>query len=81
MTDAQSILTAAERLPERERVHLVEALLESLDASTVDASAQLQEAWRQEVQRRSEELRSGAVTPVAWTDVRAEGERLLDDGA
>lgn len=80
MTNAQSILTAAEQLSEPERVHLVEALLESLDASTIDDPAQVEEAWRREVKRRSEELRSGAVNPVPWPDIRAEGERLLDGG-
>jgi putative addiction module component (TIGR02574 family) len=46
-------------------------LLDSLDASAED---DVDEAWRAEIERRIHELDSGAVTPVAWEQVRS---RLL----
>ncbi|MEO8498230.1 MAG: addiction module protein [Planctomycetota bacterium] len=81
MTDAQSIVTAATQLPEQERVQIVEALLDSFDASPVDDPAEVADAWRREVHRRSQELRDGLATSKSWLDVRAEGERLLDGGS
>jgi putative addiction module component (TIGR02574 family) len=50
-------------------------LLDSLDASTED---NVDEAWRAEIERRMHELDTGAVTPVAWEQVRA---RLSQGGA
>lgn len=78
MTDAQSIVTAATQLPETERVRVVEALLDSFEASPDADPAQIADAWRTEVHRRSQELRDGLVTATSWSEVRAEGERLLD---
>jgi putative addiction module component (TIGR02574 family) len=43
-------------------------LLDSLDAST---EGHVDEAWRAEIERRMHELATGAVTPVAWEQVRA----------
>ena len=80
MTDAQSIVTAATQLSEQERVLLVEALLDSLEEPVVDDLAAVAEAWRQEVRQRSEELRSGLVKPVSWTEVSADVERVLEGG-
>jgi putative addiction module component (TIGR02574 family) len=81
MTDAESIVTAATQLPEEERVRVVEALLDSFDASPADDPAEVADAWRREVHRRSQELRDGLVISNSWSDVRAEGERLLDGGS
>ena len=81
MTDAQSIVTAATQLPEQQRVQIVEALLDSLDASPVDNPVAVADAWRREVLRRSQELLDGLVKSKTWSDVRTEGERLLDGGS
>ncbi|MDA1050522.1 MAG: addiction module protein [Planctomycetota bacterium] len=80
MTDAQSIVTAASQLSEQERVLVVEALLDSLEAPAVGDPAAVADAWRQEVRRRSEELGRGLVKPISWTEVSAEGERILEGG-
>jgi hypothetical protein len=79
MSDAQSILKAAAELPERERVRVLEELLETLEPTSPSPPEEVQRSWRNEILRRSEELRSGGVQPIAWSEVRLEGERLLDD--
>jgi putative addiction module component (TIGR02574 family) len=63
------------KLSAGDRAVLAGLLLDSLDASTED---NVDEAWRAEIERRMHELDTGAVTPVAWEQVRA---RLLQGGA
>ena len=79
MPDVQTILKAAADLPESERVLVLEGLLETLELTPPENPDEVQRAWRSELLRRSEELRSGHVQPVVWSDVRREGEKLLDD--
>lgn len=76
--NAQSIVSAATQLPEVERVLVIEALLESLDPVSGEDPQQVEQAWREELARRSDELRTGKVQPIAWSDAQAAGERLLD---
>jgi putative addiction module component (TIGR02574 family) len=62
------LYTQAMKLDAGDRAVLAGRLLESLEPSTdedVDA------AWRHEIERRMHELDQGAVTPVAWEQVRA----------
>jgi putative addiction module component (TIGR02574 family) len=66
-TDAADLLARALTLPEAARAALADSLIESLDGP-VDEGAE--EAWKQEVDRRLRELDSGAVSTVAWDDVR-----------
>jgi putative addiction module component (TIGR02574 family) len=63
------------KLSAGDRAVLAGLLLDSLDASTED---NVDEAWRAEIERRMHELDTGAVTPVAWEQVRA---RLSQGGA
>ena len=62
------LLDEALALPTDERSALVVALLDSLEGSD-DAS--ISEAWRVEIARRRAGLRSGAITPVPWAEVRS----------
>jgi putative addiction module component (TIGR02574 family) len=55
------------RLPAEERSALAVALLDSLESSD---EAALNEAWRSEIRRRRDELRSGAVRAEPWDQVR-----------
>ena len=55
------------RLPAEERSALAIALLDSLESSD---EAALQDAWRAEIRRRRDELRSGAVRAEPWNQVR-----------
>jgi putative addiction module component (TIGR02574 family) len=74
-TDPDEITAAALALPEEDRLNLMARLAESVDpppgAEYVD-----DEAWEAEIARRIEEVRSGAVTPIPWAEVR---KRLRKD--
>lgn len=54
-------LTAAERSA------VAVALLDSLENAD---SASISDAWREEVKRRRDELRSGAMRAVPWSEVK-----------
>jgi putative addiction module component (TIGR02574 family) len=64
---AEQILNVAVTLPDGDRVELVEAILASLQP---DDRPPFDESWREVILRRSEELRSGKVTPVPWSEVK-----------
>lgn len=55
-------------LPAEERSAVAAALIDSL-VGTADGS--VTEAWRQELLRRRESLRSGASKAASWAEVRA----------
>jgi putative addiction module component (TIGR02574 family) len=61
------IFRTALGLSEAERADLVEALLDSLDAAVETG---VEEAWRAEIERRSQELETGAVQSIPWDVVR-----------
>jgi putative addiction module component (TIGR02574 family) len=67
MTQFDSILSAASQLPVADRVRLIDAL-----AATVpdDCLPALSGEWLAEIERRSAEIDSGAVSPIAWEQVR-----------
>jgi len=64
------IFKKALALEESDRAELISALIESLDSETEKG---VEEAWRQEIERRARELESGAVQSIPWDVVR---ERL-----
>ncbi len=68
---ASELLRQALNLDEVDRASLAGALVESLESAT-DSNAT--EEWQAVVQRRVQELESGAVESVGWTEVR---ERLF----
>jgi putative addiction module component (TIGR02574 family) len=61
------LLSEALHLPIEARAALADSLLDSLDAE-VDADAE--EAWRDEICRRLQEIDSGAVKLVPWQDAQ-----------
>lgn len=63
------LLAEALALPEDARADLAAALVESLD-ETADAPADVEASWSAEIQRRLNEIESGAVKPVPWEDAR-----------
>jgi len=73
--DVSELLKKALALPPAARAALAGSLLDSLD-DTVDASAE--EEWTQEVARRIEELDSGKVKPVPWTEARRQVAAILN---
>jgi len=64
------IFQKALSLRETDRAELIGVLIRSLDQDTEDG---VEEAWRVEIDRRAEELESGAVQSIPWEVVR---ERL-----
>lgn len=68
---AADLLERVLSLDERDRATLAGALVESLEPPAEPA---VEQAWDIEIRRRVEELESGAVEGVPWSEVR---ERLF----
>ena len=68
---AQKILEEALTLPPAERADLAASLLDSLDEGPDDA---VEEAWAEEIKRRIEDVESGRVKTIPWSEAR---ERFL----
>jgi len=64
---SQQLYTSALKLPDSERAELAAWLIESLDPTVDD---DVDAAWGAEIQRRIEELDSGAVVAVPWPEAR-----------
>lgn len=64
---AKELLADALELPEAERAALAAELIASLDPA---ADEQAWDRWDREVARRVEELNSGRVAAVPWSEVR-----------
>lgn len=65
----------AMNLSDEERAELVGLLLETLD---VGDDRGVEAAWLKEIEKRVEELDSGATESIPWTEVRA---RVFNPGA
>lgn len=65
--DAAELLARALTLPEAARAAIADSLIDSLDGP-MDEDAE--QAWKHEVACRLQELDSGALSTVAWDDVR-----------
>lgn len=70
---AQNIIKAAVKLPERDRVRVVEQLLTSLEP---EAEQDVDAAWAAEIERRSRELKEGTVRLLPWKTVRSRARKL-----
>jgi putative addiction module component (TIGR02574 family) len=70
----EQLFDAALALPDEDRAELVEALIASLQP---DDRPPFDESWREIIQRRSAELRSGQVTPVPWAEVKQSAREKL----
>ena len=68
MTNYDSILSAASRLPVDDRLRLIDELASSVPDNQPPT---LSEDWLREIQRRSEEIDSGSVETEDWADIRA----------
>lgn len=71
MSDYQSVLSDASRLPVEDRLRLIDALAASVPD---DQPPGLSEAWKSEIERRSNELEIGDVQTENWAAIRG---RLL----
>jgi len=68
-THLSELFAEASNLSESERATLAGLLIESLE-SEIDSD--VEEAWREEIERRLAELDSGTARTVPWETVRAE---------
>ena len=73
-TKTEQLLEAALALPDEDRLEFVEALAASLRP---EDRPPFDESWREVVRRRSAELKSGAVTPVPWSEVKRQAREKL----
>jgi hypothetical protein len=80
MNTPQEVVQAASQLPEADRVHVIEMLLESLEPEPAEDQGEIDRAWREEVRERSQQCSRGQVEPVPWKKVQADAERLFDGG-
>ncbi len=66
MDSTEQVFETALSLPPDDRAELAELLISSLQP---DDQPPFDESWREVIQRRSAELRSGKVTPIPWEEV------------
>ncbi len=68
VSSAKKLYQSAMDLNDQDRAELVGMLLESLDLEAEDG---VEAAWLSEIERRVEEVDSGAVQAVPWSEVRS----------
>ena len=71
---AKEIVSAALRLPESERLQIVEELLASLEPA---ADEDVDAAWAAEIDRRSREMKEGTVRPIPWGEVKSRARERI----
>ena len=72
--EIEELLKKAMALPAAARADLASSLIDSLDETLDD---DVEAAWQQEIAHRVEELESGKVRTIPWTEVRRRGQELL----
>lgn len=72
---AKKILEEALELSPEERADLAATLLDSLEEGEDEG---VEEAWAQEIARRIQEVESGAVKTIPWSEARRRLYRVLD---
>ena len=68
------LLHEALELPPADRAALADSLLESLDS---EADADVEQTWREEIERRITSIDEGTAKLVPWEEVRARLHRRL----
>ncbi len=75
--DVAEVIQDALSLPAEARAALAGSLLDSLDT---ECDSDVEAAWLAEIQRRSAELDSGAVSAIPWREVEALMQSTLKRG-
>jgi putative addiction module component (TIGR02574 family) len=75
---AKEIVNAAIKLPEKERLQIVEELLASLEPVADD---DVDAAWAAEVEKRSRQIKEGTVRPIPWEDVKSAARKRVRGGS
>lgn len=71
---AKEILNAVIKLPERDRLQIVEELLASLEPADDE---DIDVAWAKEVDRRSRQIKQGIVRPIPWGEVKSQARKRI----
>lgn len=69
MSNYETLLADASRLPVTDRIELIEALWNTVPA---DSLPPLTDEWLTEIRRRSAEYDSGSAQTVPWEQIRAD---------
>ncbi len=69
MTDFNSVLSAAQQLPQQDRLRLIDALWDTVPP---ESESPFSAEWAAEIDRRIAELDSGKAVTVPWTTIRDE---------
>ena len=69
---AEDIIKAAVKLPQKDRVRVVERLLNTLEP---EAEQDVDAAWAAEIERRSREIKEGTVRLLPWKAVRSRARK------
>lgn len=67
MSDFSSILSAAQQLPEQDRLRLIDALWDTVPTGS---DAPFSEEWACEIANRVAQLDAGAAKTVSWPEIR-----------
>ena len=73
--DAAELLRDALALPAEARAALIDSLIGSLD---IEVDEDAEEAWREEIHRRLQQIDNGAVKLIPWEDARRRLQALLE---
>jgi putative addiction module component (TIGR02574 family) len=65
--NTEQLLSTVLDLPEEDRLEFTEALMASLQSAN---QPPFDPSWQDVIRRRSAELRTGAVTPIPWSEVK-----------
>ena len=74
--DIDKLVAQARKLPDADRIQLVEQILATMDGGP---SGELAEAWIDEIERRSGEIDRGDVQGVPWSEVKDRVRRRMRD--
>lgn len=69
MTDVDTVLAAALRLPAEARAAVVAELIQSLDEPQ-ESPEEIEAAWSEEIRQRLADVDAGVVVPVPWLEAR-----------
>ena len=75
MPNYETLLADATRLPVADRIHLIDAIWDTLPA---DSLPPLSDEWGAEIKRRSAEYDSGSAETVPWEQVKADAMRRVE---
>ncbi len=70
---ASELLAEAMHLPDTDRGDLAAKLIDSLDPQS---EADVEQAWCEEIRRRIEDIRTGQIQSIPWSEAR---KMILDD--